>query len=206
MPIAKTVAELPQEYTCRCCGLTKPISEMILIRRRKTSDFMLRPRCKECHNKREQGHRREWKRKYLKLWRKRNPELNDSYWRDHQVENRPKAAERARRQFRKHHAAILIQGRLRRRLGMSLSLKECKELARKYGPCYPTKYGLTPAGLRECERIRSSMRRTGKRISTIEVRMMLYEDGYYITPKNQPIPYKKAANRLREWQAKRKTA
>jgi hypothetical protein len=51
--ICKTRAELPAEYGCLLCETTKLIDEMVLVHRRRTHDFLLRPRCKTCHNKRE---------------------------------------------------------------------------------------------------------------------------------------------------------
>ena len=47
--ICKTRAELPEEYGCRQCGDTKPIKQMVLVHRKRTQDFLLRPRCKKCH-------------------------------------------------------------------------------------------------------------------------------------------------------------
>lgn len=100
--ISKTRAELPPEYGCRVCGATKPIGEMVLVHRRRTRDFMLRPRCKLCHNAREKGHRREYKRKYLRRWRKENPEVNESYWKPKLAERRPIVNERARQRIKKY--------------------------------------------------------------------------------------------------------
>jgi hypothetical protein len=197
--------ELPEKYRCKKCGSEKPISEMLLVRHRRSGEFYLRPRCKECHNKTERGHRREYKRKYLKLWRKRNPEINEGYWRQRNADNRKELTAQSYARFKRNHAAILIQGRLRRRMGMLVDLAEAKRLARKYGPCYPTRYGLTAKGIKECERIRSRMRRDRETPDPVEIRMMVYEDGFYITPVRQKMPYRKAAARLSSWHAQRKT-
>jgi hypothetical protein len=196
--------QLPEEHTCLTCEGTKPIGEMIVIRERRTGLILLRARCKQCHNEKERGHRREYKRKYLKTWRKHNPEVNESYWRQYNAENRTLISARVYERFQRHHEAILIQGRLSRR-GIKVPISEAKRLYKKFGGCYPSRFGLTPGGLRECERIRSAQRRLPKekRFSGLEIRMMVYEDGYYITPSRQPVPYKIAAERLRRFQAKR---
>src|SRR6185295_11057083 len=73
---------LPSEGFCSHCGKLKPIGEMLVVHRKREGDYYMRPRCKQCHNKRERGHRREYKRNYLRAWRKRNAALNESYWRD----------------------------------------------------------------------------------------------------------------------------
>lgn len=224
--ICKTLAELPPEYGCRKCGAVKPIEQMILIRRRRTHDFLLRPRCKDCYNVREKGHRREWKRKYLRRWRKDNAELNESYWRQRNAAKRVELNARAYKRFRKNHAAILIQGRMRRQAGMRVSLAEAKRLLRKYGRCYPTRAGLTPRGLRECERIRSRFRsaqRSGKTVKIprpIDIRMMVYADGrepadpaeaaapdaFVIEPRLQAMPYRSASKQLSDWHRRKKLA
>lgn len=197
--IVETRADMPREYGCIQCKATKPIAEMVVVHRKKTNDYLLRPRCKSCHNSRERGHRREYKRNYLRRWRKWNPELNESYWRQAAEQNRSITNAGARARFRREHSSILIQGRLRRRLGICVSITEARRLAKKYGPCYPTRFGLTPAGLRECERIRSRMRAAGKSYRLIEIRMMVYEDGHYMKPSRQPIPFRRAAEQLRRW-------
>ncbi|MEK6323591.1 MAG: hypothetical protein AABN33_18275 [Acidobacteriota bacterium] len=189
---------LPSEYGCNLCGLTKPVAEMVLVRLRREKAYLLRPLCKDCHNQRERGHRREWKTKYLRGWRFRNRQLSDSYWRGNPAV-KEKARIRAAARFEKKHEAILIQGRLNRR-GMGVSLKQAEELLQRFGPCYPSRLGLTPRGLRECERIRAGLRRRRtKRISTFEIRLMVYEDGLHIKPGRQTKPFLKAAERLREW-------
>jgi len=179
---------------------------MIVVRLRKRKKVMLRPRCKDCNNKRERGHRREWKRSYLRRWRKWHADLNRSYWTQRNSERRLEINASALRRFQKNHHAILIQGRLRRRLDMHVSLVEAKALLKEYGPCYPTRYGLTPFGVRECERIRSNMCRLGKHLDATEIRIMVYADGHYKKPSIQQVPYQRAAEQLRRWQAGRRKA
>lgn len=219
--IVERYSELPEEYRCASCGDTKPLPEMVVVRLKTRHKILLRPRCKKCHNQRERGHRREYKRKYLRRWRRDNAEINESYWR-----GRDRAAQNAyaRVHFRKNHAAILIQGRLRRQAEMRVSLTEAKKLLRKYGRCYPTRWGLTPKGLRECERIRSrfrSARRSGQHKIDIprpvEIRMMVYADGseadraegsgpdnFVIEPRLQKQPYQSASRQLRTWHVERR--
>jgi hypothetical protein len=203
----KSLAELPKEHTCRKCGATKPIDEMVLIRNKRTHDFLLRSRCKACQNEHERGHRREWKTKYLRRWRRWNSELNESYWRQRSRDKRPELNARAMTRFLQNHDAILIQGRLRRTAGMHVTLAEATELCRKYGRCYPHRAGLTPKGLREAERIRSRSRLRGKPLRAVEARMMVYEDGenFVIKPRLQKLPhhYRVAASRLHRWQVRR---
>jgi hypothetical protein len=201
---AKSLQELPANYGCNVCGEEKPVAEMMLARTGNL--FRLRPRCKACNNAAERGHRREYKTKYLRRWRKWNPELNESYWRQSAKEKRVETNARCYNRFVSNHAAILIQGRLRRRLGMKVSIAECRRLAKKFGCCYPSQFGLTPDGLKECERIRSRMRAVGEKVSQIEIRMMVYEDGYYIKPNRQRMPYQRAAERLRRWHQSRKSS
>lgn len=212
--ICKTFADLPREYGCRKCGATKPVGEMVLVHRKRTHDFLLRPRCKECHNKAERGNRREYKTRYLRRWRRDHPELNESYWKQRTADLREQLTAKAARRFWGNHDALLIQGRLRRQLGMKVTISEARELARKYGCCYPTRHGLTAKGLRECERIRSATRHKGKPLRPVEIRMMVYEDGaeppvtkrdgntwprFVIEPRLQKPPYQNAALKLREW-------
>jgi hypothetical protein len=224
--ICKRRADLPAEYGCLQCGATKPIKKMVLVHRRKTRDYLLRPRCKDCHNENEKGHRREYKTKYLRRWRKNNAEVNESYWR-----GRDRAASNATsyKHFTKNHAAILIQGRLHR-AGIQVSLREARSLLRQYGRCYPTSFGLTEKGKRECERIRSrfknarySARKRGMKEPPvprpIEIRMMVYADGrdrpdpreghdtpdaFVIPPRLQPVPFRVASKRLKEWHRNQK--
>lgn len=201
----KSVSDLPPSAFCQICETEKPIGEMMVAYLRKEKLFRLRPRCKECHNKTEQGNRRDYKRKYLQDWRKKNSKVNKSYWKDN-----PAYKERARinalRRFNEKHEAILIQGRLNRR-GMQVTIAEAEELLKLYGRCYPTPQGLTPAGLKECERIRGTMRRRrGKKLSSFQIRLIVYEDGLedkklIISHHRQPIPYKKAAKRLKKYHA-----
>jgi hypothetical protein len=195
------LSELPATYACKLCGEVKPIAEMCLVHTK--GQFYLRPRCKSCHNTLEAGHRREYKRNYLRRWRKRNQKLNDSYW---------KRNDRARERNRingaayvaKHGEALAIQRRLRHK-GERVTIEEAKALLEKFGRCYPTRYGLTKEGLRECERIRSTQRRHGRqRFTAFEIRLMAYEDGYFIDPSRQPVPYKSASENMRRWQQQQK--
>jgi hypothetical protein len=198
--IVSKLSDLPKEYACKLCGATKPVAEMVVRRRRELNGFCLQPRCKECHNARERGHRREYKRKYLQRWRKKNAAVAKSYWKDH-PEYLERSRESAARYVEKHRDALAIRRRLKSR-GIEVSVAEAEELLKQYGRCYPTRFGLTPEGLKECERIRSRMRqRGGKVLSSVEIRIMVYEDGHYITPSRQPKPYQKAAARLREWRS-----
>jgi len=172
---------------------------------------------KYCHNKRERGHRREYKTNYLQKWRKSNAELNESYWRQRLQDKRVEVNATAYRHFRKNHAAILIQMRLRNH-GFKVSLKEAKRLLRKFGRCYPMRSGLTRAGLRECERIRSRQRIHGQTYSAVEIRMMVYEAGneeydelegrqenkWVVPPVDQPHPHRQRGERLRRWHESRR--
>lgn len=202
--IFKSRDELPATCKCLLCDKDKPLVEIIVVRHRKSGHFQVRPRCKLCHNMRERGHRREYKTKYLRRWRTYNSEVNESYWRTSSEQNREQINARAHARFIANHDAILIQGRLRRRAGMRVSLAEAKKLLSRFGRCYPTRYGLTPDGLKECERIRSRMRSAGQKVSALDIRMMVYEDGFYLKPSRQPVPYRTASNRLRRWQAKQR--
>jgi hypothetical protein len=200
----KALADLPQTHLCRACKETKPISEMIVIHERKTGKYLLRARCKDCQNEQERGHRRQWKRDYLRRWRKRNARLNESYWRQRSALKREEISGRARRRYEDNRHAILIQGRLRRH-GEKVSLAEAMVLLKKYGPCYPQRPGLTPEGLQECERIRGTYRRHGHRISAFQIRLMVYEDGFFIKPaRQQKEPYRASAKKLRDWHESRR--
>lgn len=183
----------------------------MIIQYWKTEGFYyFRPRCKACNNTREQGHRRDYKRKYLQRWRKQNAEVNDSYWCGN-VRVREAARIRAANRSREETDAIAIQRRLRTQ-GESVTIAEARGLLALYGGCYPTRYGLTDRGLRRCEQIRSRLRnRSGKpssfgyqMLSSFEIRVMVYEESeeepFLIIPRDQqPIPYQKAAERLRQW-------
>lgn len=191
--------DLPPVHTCNVCALTKPVEEMQVTFHRKEKIYYLRPRCKDCHNKKERGHRKEWKRKYQQEWRKRNKDLNDSYWKGNE-EVREQARIRAAKRLKEKHDAILIQGRLRRH-GRRVTLKEAERLLKRFGRCYPTRYGLTPEGLKECERIRSRMRLTGNklRLTALDIRIMVYEDGLFMKPSHQlkhARPYRRASENL----------
>ena len=196
---AARVDELPLEFKCNACGLVKPRESIIITFIKAEKFYYLRPRCKDCNNERERGHRRDWKRKYLQAWRKRNKQLNDSYWKGSE-RVREQSRMRAAKLWQEKHAAILIQGRLNRH-GHRVTLKEAEALFERFGCCYPTRFGLTPTGLRECERIRSRMRKNKNRLrlSALDIRIMVYEDGLFITPKKQRQPYQAAAKRLRDW-------
>jgi hypothetical protein len=200
---ARTQAQLPDEYGCNLCNLTKPVGEMIVVFLRSEKLYYLRPRCKDCHNKRERGHRRGYKTNYLQRWRSRNKALDDSYWREDP--NRKEAARlRAQRRNAEKHDEIAIQRRLSKR-GIHVTIKEAQGLLAKYGRCYPTRFGLTAKGLQECERICCTQRRSGrKRFSAFEIRLMVYEDGLFIKPSKQPVPYQKSAEKLREWQRRQR--
>jgi hypothetical protein len=200
--------DLPAKAHCRACDKDKPIAEMVVIRNRGGS-FYIRPRCKDCYNARERGHRREWKREYARKWRRRNFDAELGYRAKQKTdEGRARAAANAMRRFKKDHDAILIQGRLRRKAGMHVSTEEARQLAKTYGCCYPTRFGLTASGLREFERIRSSIRRTHDKHppSAVEIRMMVYADSkaFFIKPRLQKQPYQDAAAKLRALQAKKK--
>lgn len=193
---------LPPEHICNLCGETKLIAEMSVVYIRREKYYKLRPRCKTCHNERERGFRREYKRKYLQNWRKNNAKLNESYWKDNPVV-REKARLNAEKRLKTDGEAIAIQRRMNKR-GMNISIAEARELLEKFGRCYPSRFGLTEKGRREVERIRSRMRsRKARRISVFQIRLMVYEDGiedgFVIAPKLQPVPYRQAAENLRRF-------
>lgn len=206
--------DLPAVVTCIQCETPKPLSEMIVVRIRREQAYRVRPRCKECNNARERGHRREYKRNYLRKWRRENVRLNESYWKDNPVV-REQARIRAAKAFEDpiYRDAVAIQRRLRGK-GELVSLDEAKELLAKYGRCYPTRFGLSLYGLRECEQIRSRLRnrsaKSGRRMATsFAIWIMVYEQseedsGLIIPPEQQPVPYQKAAARLREWHRQQK--
>lgn len=190
------LADLPSEGFCVQCDATKPIAKMLVVHMRKEKLYRLRPRCKDCHNKRERGHRREWKREYLRQWRANNKSLDRSYWKnDPDRKTKTRLAMALRHSGELHHA-LLIQGRLRRQLGLKISTAEAEALLRKFGPCYPSKYGLTPEGLRAVERLRSTMRRNHKEYKVVELRVIVYEQGLFIAPDQQTPPYQHAARTL----------
>lgn len=207
----KNISDLPAVYLCRLCESEKPIVEMMVVHHRKENIYRLRPRCKKCHNDRERGNRRDYKTKYQQKWRKNNESLNRSYWK-----NNPVVKEQARinaaNRTKKVGDALLIQGRMRRR-GMPVGIEEARELLAKFGRCYPSPQGLTKAGLRECERIRSRLRLRqkqtgGKVLSTFEIRFIVYEDGeengFVIEPDRQPQPYVAASKTLKKWHQRNK--
>ncbi len=200
----KTLAELPEKYTCLKCGEEKQLVDMIVIHERKTDSYLLRARCKECHNKRERGNRRTYKTAYLKRWRKDNAALSESYVKQYVDLNREKINSQATARFRKKHHALLIQGRLRRH-GIKVGILEAQRLLKKFGPCYPQRPGLTPSGLKECERLRAMYRRSKRPYSAFEIRLMVYDDGLFVKPDSQKIPYQAAASNLRKWHKKLKS-
>ncbi|HYE72703.1 MAG TPA: hypothetical protein VEF04_05205 [Blastocatellia bacterium] len=195
---------LPPEYTCKKCGQTKPIAEMIVVRIRRENVYQLRSRCKSCHNEKERGHRREWKRKYLQEWRRRNKAVNRSYWDNDIVREQTRIY--SYRRFKEKHDAILIQGRMKRH-GYPTTIQEAEELLKEYGHCYPTMAGLTPLGRKRFEQIRAAQRRlNSKRFTLFEIRMMVYDEGLYIKPSRQPKIYQKSAEKLREWHRKQRAS
>lgn len=197
-------ADLPAEFGCWQCDKTKPLAEMCVVHLKKEGVYYVRPRCKECHNQKERGHRREYKRRYLQRWRAKNAALVRSYWADDP--NRKENSRLQMARFTKSNLdAIAIRRRMNRR-GQSINLQEARELLKLYGLCYPTRYGLIPEGLRECERIRK--RQKGKppsrRLTAFQIRLMVYEDGLFIRPSAQKRPYKKARRNLRRWWQRQK--
>lgn len=197
---ARHFSDLPAIAHCNKCDKDKPLVEMIVFRRTSDGLYHLRKRCKECayaYNRTLQ----EWRREYLRKWRKQNAALNRSYW------DNPEVKERSSQNMRKFQAinreALLIKNRLWRR-GHPCTIAEAREYLKKYGPNYPTIHGLSNEGKREVERIRSSYRRMGKAVSHFEIRLMVYEDSaeeprLLKKPGTQKFPYKNAAHRLRTW-------
>jgi len=213
--------DLPASRVCNQCGVEKMREDMIIQFHKSTKVYYFRPRCKDCNNMAERGHRREYKRKYLRTWRKRNAAVNESYWKGNE-DVREAARVRAANRSREENDAIAIQRRLRNH-GESVTIGEARELLALYGRCYPTRFGLTGKGLRRCEQIRSRLRnKVEKRgatkqqwdrrrmLSSFEIRVMVYEEseeesGLVIPPDEQPIPYQKAAERLRNWHRDRRS-
>lgn len=199
---AKFIKDLPAGRICNRCNTEKPRDEMIVQHRTDNGGyFYMRPICKKCHNARERGHRRDYKRKYLENWRKENRAIDKSC---RQTDDyREKAAKRSYRYFKENHAAILIKKRLAYR-DIEITLDEAKELLERFGPCYPTPQGLTKAGLRECERIRSRLRVRNvdrrRRQTSVEIRMMVYEEDkrFVIPPDQQEMPYKSRSERMKQ--------
>jgi hypothetical protein len=205
----KSVSEMPEAAFCRICETEKPIEEMCVAFLRKEKVFRIRPRCKPCHNSNERGNRRAYKKNYLKNWRKKNTEVNRSYW------NNPIANEKARinayRRFEEKHDALLIQGRMKRK-GINITTSEAEDLLQTYGKNYPTQHGLSELGRKECERIRASMRRRGRKVlSSFQIRLMVYEDGLedrklLKSPHRQKTIYKKASEKLKKYWVEKKKA
>ncbi|MCA1558437.1 MAG: hypothetical protein LC731_07860, partial [Acidobacteria bacterium] len=198
---AERLEDLPQEYGCNLCGEIKPLDEMVVVFMKREQCYRLRPRCKKCHNERERGHRREWKQMYLRRWRARNEEKTKSYWKD-----RPDYLERSRRgaarYVERHRDGLAIRRRFKTR-GVEVSVAEAEALLKKFGPCYPTRHGLTPEGLKRCEQLRSEHRRAGRAglISLFEIRIKVYDEGMFIEPHLQARPFQKTSTRMRAWQA-----
>jgi hypothetical protein len=199
---ALRAADLPGHGHCAQCDETKPREQMLVVHTKADGVYYMRPLCKDCHNKKERGHRRGWKTKYLQRWRRKNAKLDKSYrntdtWRE-------AARLRMATHVAEHHDGIAIQRRLRSR-GVKVSLREAEELLAQFGRCYPTRLGLTKDGLRECERIRSKMRKRNRmKLTAFDIRVMVYEDGLFISPAKQPEPYKLAAENLRRWHRSRR--
>lgn len=204
--------DLPLTRVCNSCGVEKPRREMIVQHRPQEGFYYFRPKCKRCYNERERGHRREYKRKYLQRWRRENLALNQSYWKGNPVV-KEQARVNAYRRFKKDHAAILIQGRMNRR-GQQITIEEARELLAKFGPCYPSRFGLTKAGLRECERIRARLRaRNGgklpRHITPFDIRLMVYEEALetpslMVPPHLQDPPYRRASEHLTRYHRNRR--
>lgn len=202
--------DLPIGVFCNACKTVKPLAEMVVFFSRKQNLFCVKELCKPCHNAKERGHRREYKREYLRRWRQRNPDLCESYYR-----NNPNRNEQGRRSaenyIKRHGDAYRIQGRMRRH-GMPVSIEEAHELLEQFGRCYPSRIGLTKKGLKECERIRSRSRNlakvTGRRpLKSFDIRLMVYEQsledpGLVIPPAEQPAPYQAAAKNMTRTQGR----
>lgn len=204
--------DLPAEIHCDDCNTDKPLGAMVVFRDRKREVFCVRSRCKECNNARERGHRREYKRDYLRRWRSRNPELWRSYYKDDPDLNEKRRVRAA--EYRERHGdAVNIQGRMRRH-GMPVNIAEAHELLKQYGRCYPSRSGLTKKGLKECERIRSRLRANNKKSTfnrripgSFEIRLMVYEQsledpGLVIPPTEQPVPYAAASRNFTRTQGR----
>jgi hypothetical protein len=197
---AKLFSDLPAVAHCNKCDKDKPLAEMIVFRLASDGLYHLRKKCKECASAYNRTFQ-EWRREYLRKWRKENPELNRSYW------DNPEVKERSLQYTRKFNTinreAILIKNRLRRH-GQPCTIAEAREYLKKYGPNFPTIHGLTSAGKREVQRIRSAYRRAGRQITAFEIRLMVYEDSaeeprLLKKPSTQKFPYKTSAHRLRTW-------
>lgn len=199
----RTREELPETSFCQQCETEKPIVEMMVVFIKKEQLFRIRPRCKKCHNEREQGSRREYKRNYLQRWRAENAEVNRAYWKD-KPEQKEKSRNRSNRIWNEKRDAVLIQGRMNRH-GRRVSLKKAELLLSKFGRCYPMRDGLTADGLRECEKIRSRFRlRKEKPPTPFEIRLTVYADDngsykFVIRPDEQPLPYRQASENMKKY-------
>lgn len=168
----ESMAALPETGTCRLCGQTKPVAEMIVLRSRRDRHVHLRARCKECHNQRERGRRRAWKTSYQRAWRKRHADLNRSYW---QARDKSEQAARSLAFRHGHIEAARIQERMRTR-GYHLDWRSARELLQQYGPAYPLACGLNEVGQREVERLRSTARRRGEARRRRDIVMEVWEN------------------------------
>lgn len=177
-----SAAALPPSAICRQCGAEKPLAQMVVLRQRGTGRLRVRPRCKDCHNARERGHRREWKRNYLRGWRALHPDLDRQYYQAAAERNEARLRQQRLSRFRRDHAAYLIQGRLRKR-GILCPLAEARELLREYGPAYPLVCGLNRAGRREAERLRSQARRRGRPFRRRDILRALWEREEFRVPR-----------------------
>lgn len=170
----KSFSELPATAFCLQCQTEKPIADIMTIFSRKRKLFRIRPRCKKCHNEKEKGNRREYKRNYLQNWRKNNPNLSKTYWESKEVLN-----ERAKQRYAKNRDAMLIQVRMRRR-GIYLMIDEARSILHEFGRNYMLPSGLSNEGKKECARIRSRLRnrtKNGHRMpKNWEIRLMVFED------------------------------
>lgn len=189
-----SISALPPSAVCRECGAEKPLGKMVVLRVRATGRVRVRPRCKDCQNARERG-RREWKRDYLRRWRARHPDLDRQYAQAAQERNEARIRSQRLSSYRRDHAAYLIQGRLRKR-GVPCPLAEARELSREYGPAYPLVCGLSPAGRREIERLRSQARRRGEPFRRRDVLRALWDREEY----RLPLRLQSAVNK-RNWRA-----
>jgi hypothetical protein len=206
----ESLKDIPSESFCSTCKVTKPIAEMLVIRMKKENHYIVRPNCKSCHNANERGKRREYKTQYLRKWRAKNKKLNRSYWDNAVVKEYAAIAYKKRKEtpeFQQRRAAqsaerfardSLIKAIQRRFFNefIEISFEEAAEYLDQFGCYYPSRQGLTNMGLKECERIRSTMRRRGmKRYDAFNIRLAVYEDGtengkFLISPENQLKIYK----------------
>lgn len=204
--------DLPKEWSCKVCTKQKPLAEMMVTFNRKGKWYRTKPRCKDCHNEKERGNRREYKRKYLKRWIAGHRKTLKSY------RQKPAAMalnlKRSQKFFDDNAEAIRIQKRLRTH-GFKCDLSQAREYLETFGPCYPTRYGLSKSGMRECERIRGKQRYNRNlklKLRGIDIRIMVYEDAVaddkslMIAPDKQPRPYQSRSRGLSAWHQKQREA